>query len=48
VCEPAALLCSGATRLLVPKRIYREHDSPRSMTLAIARIPFAQRKETES
>jgi cobalt-precorrin 5A hydrolase len=48
VCEPAALLCSGAARLLVPKRIYREPGSAHSMTLAIARVPFPQRKETES
>jgi cobalt-precorrin 5A hydrolase len=48
VAEPAALLCSGAARLLVPKQIYTEPGSQRSMTLAIARVPFAARKETRA
>ena len=43
VSEPAALLASGAEKLLVPKRIYTEPDAGRSMTLAVARIPFASR-----
>ncbi len=45
VAEPAALLASGATELLVPKQIYTEPGAGRSMTLAIARIPFPKRKE---
>jgi cobalt-precorrin 5A hydrolase len=44
VCEPASLLASGAERLLVPKRVYTEAGAGRSMTLAVARIPFAKRK----
>ncbi|MBI4397566.1 MAG: cobalamin biosynthesis protein [Candidatus Omnitrophica bacterium] len=43
VAEPAALLASGAPELLVTKQIYKEPDIPRSMTLAIARIPFSNR-----
>lgn len=45
VAEPAALKSSGASRLLVPKQIYTEPDAGRSMTIAIARIPFAKRAE---
>jgi cobalt-precorrin 5A hydrolase len=45
VSEPAALLAAGAERLLVPKQAYTEPDAGRSMTLAVARIPFAMRKE---
>ena len=45
VCEPAALLAAGAKRLLVPKQIYTEPGAGRSMTLAVARIPFAKRAE---
>lgn len=44
VAEPSALLASGAAELLVPKRIYKEAEIPRSMTVAVARIPFAARK----
>lgn len=44
VAEPAALLAAGATKLLVPKQSYTEPDAGRSMTLAIARIPFAKRR----
>ncbi len=44
VAEPAALLCAGAERLLVPKQPYTEPGAGRSMTLAVARIPFDQRK----
>ena len=43
VCEPAALLAAGATQLLVPKQIYTEPGANRSMTLAVARVPFAPR-----
>ncbi len=43
VAEPAALLAAGATNLLVPKRIYTEPGAGRSMTAAIARIPFPPR-----
>jgi cobalt-precorrin 5A hydrolase len=43
VAEPAALLASGARKLLVAKRSYREPGCDRSMTLAVARIPFAKR-----
>jgi cobalt-precorrin 5A hydrolase len=43
VSEPAALLAAGATELLVPKQIYTEPDAGRSMTMAVARIPFAAR-----
>ncbi|OLB69284.1 MAG: cobalamin biosynthesis protein, partial [Nitrospirae bacterium 13_2_20CM_2_61_4] len=45
VCEPAALLAAGAPRLLVPKQIYTEPGAGRSMTLAVARVPFPQRQE---
>ncbi|GAC1341643.1 MAG: cobalamin biosynthesis protein [Myxococcales bacterium] len=45
VCEPAALLASGAPQLLVEKQIYTEPDAGRSMTLSVARIPFPSRSE---
>jgi cobalt-precorrin 5A hydrolase len=45
VCEPAALLAAGAARLLVPKQIYTEPGAGRSMTLAVARVPFSPRQE---
>jgi cobalt-precorrin 5A hydrolase len=45
VAEPAALLAAGAERLVVPKQIYTEPGAGRSMTLAVARIPFAKRTE---
>ena len=45
VAEPAALLASQAEKLLVPKQIYTETNSGRSMTLAVARIPFEKRRE---
>jgi cobalt-precorrin 5A hydrolase len=45
VSEPAALLAAGAERLLVPKQIYTEPGAGRSMTLAVARIPFPKRTE---
>jgi cobalt-precorrin 5A hydrolase len=43
VSEPAALLAAGASKLLVAKQSYTEPDAGRSMTLAVARIPFASR-----
>jgi cobalt-precorrin 5A hydrolase len=43
VAEPAALLASGAAELLVPKQVYTEDGAGRSMTLAVARRPFARR-----
>ncbi len=45
VSEPAAILASGAPRLLVPKQIYTEPGAGRSMTFAVARVPFRKRKE---
>jgi cobalt-precorrin 5A hydrolase len=45
VAEPAALAGAGAIRLLVPKQIYTEPGVGRSMTIAIARLPFAPRTE---
>lgn len=43
VSEPAALLAAGASNLLVPKQIYTEPEAGRSMTMAVARIPFSPR-----
>ncbi|HET6146546.1 MAG TPA: cobalamin biosynthesis protein [Polyangia bacterium] len=43
VAEPAALACAGAARLLVAKHIYTEPGAGRSMTLAVARVPFPPR-----
>ena len=43
VCEPAALLAAGTSELLVPKQVYTEEGAGRSMTLAVARVPFARR-----
>ncbi|HEY0708957.1 MAG TPA: cobalamin biosynthesis protein [Polyangia bacterium] len=48
VCEPAALLAAGARRLLVAKQIYTEPGAGRSMTIAVARIPFAKRPSLTS
>jgi cobalt-precorrin 5A hydrolase len=48
VAEPAALLGAGAAALLVPKQIYTEPDAGRSMTIAIARVPFAPRPQEAS
>lgn len=45
VAEPAALKAAGAERLLVPKQIYTEPGAGRSMTLAVARVPFSPRQE---
>ncbi|MGH8566706.1 MAG: cobalt-precorrin 5A hydrolase [Gammaproteobacteria bacterium] len=43
VAEPAALLGAGAETLLVPKQVYTEPGAGRSMTLAVARIPYPRR-----
>jgi cobalt-precorrin 5A hydrolase len=48
VAEPSALLAAGAERLLLPKQIYTEPGAGRSMTLAVARIPFPQRASEAS
>jgi cobalt-precorrin 5A hydrolase len=48
VAEPAALRCAGAETLLVPKRIYTEPGAGRSMTLAVARVPFPRRRQEVS
>lgn len=45
VCEPAALLASGAAQLAVTKQVYTEPGAGRSMTLAVARLPFRPRSE---
>ena len=47
VAEPAALLAAGAARLLVPKQTYTEPGAGRSMTVAVARVPFPPRKEAQ-
>ncbi|HZS41342.1 MAG TPA: cobalamin biosynthesis protein [Polyangia bacterium] len=44
VAEPAALLAAGARELIVPKQVYTEEGAGRSMTFAVARIPFAARE----
>ena len=46
VAEPAALLAAGASKLLVAKQTYTETGADRSMTLAVARIPFASRERS--
>jgi cobalt-precorrin 5A hydrolase len=46
VAEPSALLASGAAELVVPKQVYTEEGAGRSMTLAVARLPFARREVT--
>ena len=43
VSEPSALLASGSKELIVTKQIYKEADIPRSMTIAVARLPFEGR-----
>ena len=45
VAEPAALRAAGAERLLVPKETYTEDGAGRSMTFAVARVPFETRPE---
>jgi cobalt-precorrin 5A hydrolase len=47
VAEPAALLAAGAETLLLAKQKYSEPDGDKSMTLAVARIPFAARQVQE-
>jgi len=44
VSEPAALIAAGARQLLVPKQRYTEDGVGRSMTLAVAEIPFEKRE----
>lgn len=46
VSEPSALLAAGASELLVSKQIYTEPNAGRSMTLAVARIPFLTRTQS--
>ncbi len=48
VAEPAALRAAGAAKLLVPKQTYTEPGAGRSMTLAVARVPFAARNREVS
>jgi cobalt-precorrin 5A hydrolase len=48
VAEPSALLAAGAERLSLPKQIYTEPGAGRSMTLAVARIPFPKRASEAS
>jgi cobalt-precorrin 5A hydrolase len=47
VAEPAALRAAGASKLLVAKRTYTEEGAGRSMTFAIARVPFETRREVK-
>ena len=44
VAEPSALLAAGAQDWIVPKQIYKEPAIARSMTMAVARIPFPARQ----
>jgi cobalt-precorrin 5A hydrolase len=44
VAEPAALRAAGAAELVVPKRVYTEEGAGRSMTFAVARVPFSKRR----
>jgi cobalt-precorrin 5A hydrolase len=48
VAEPAALRAAGAEKLLVAKQTYTEDGVGRSMTFAVARIPFSKRNDTVS
>jgi cobalt-precorrin 5A hydrolase len=43
VSEPAALMAAGASALLVPKQTYTEPGAGRTMTMAVARVPFQSR-----
>jgi cobalt-precorrin 5A hydrolase len=43
VAEPSALLAAGARGLEVVKQIYKEPEVARSMTIAVARMPFPAR-----
>jgi len=47
VAEPAALRAAGAEKLVVPKQTYTEEGAGRSMTFAVARAPFAKRREVQ-
>ena len=44
VAEPAALLAARASSLVVEKQVYTEEGAGRSMTFAVARLPFAARQ----
>jgi cobalt-precorrin 5A hydrolase len=44
VAEPAALRAAGAEKLVVAKQTYTEHGAGRSMTFAVARVPFPKRE----
>jgi cobalt-precorrin 5A hydrolase len=46
VAEPSALRAAGTTELVVPKRVYTEEGAGRSMTFAVARVPFPKRRLT--
>ena len=46
VAEPSALRAAGAAELVVPKRVYTEEGAGRSMTFAVARVPFPKRRLT--
>jgi len=43
VAEAACLLNSGASKLLMPKKAFKETEDGKNMTVAIARIPFEKR-----
>jgi cobalt-precorrin 5A hydrolase len=45
VAEPAALLLAQAETLTIAKQKYSEPGADKSMTLAVARIPFSPRKQ---
>lgn len=47
VAEAACLLSAGASQLLMPKQPFRKTEAGRSMTCAIARIPFDKRAEAQ-
>ncbi len=48
VAEAGCLLSAGTNRLLMAKHAHREMEGGRSMTCAIARIPFDKRREAVS
>lgn len=45
VAEGACLLAAGANALVVPKQKYSDSPEGKNMTVAVARVPFAPRKE---
>ena len=47
VSEPSAMLAAGAQELIIQKQIYKEPEIPRSMTIAVARIPHPARRPQE-